>query len=44
MSSGILEPAVRHDAVRVEELTGRNPRRVADLVDLLVAMALDQPM
>jgi sugar diacid utilization regulator len=26
---------------RIEERTGRNPRRIADLLDLLVAMALD---
>jgi hypothetical protein len=26
---------------RIEERTGRNPRRIADLVDLLVAIALD---
>ena len=27
---------------RIEERTGRNPRRVADLLDLLVAIALDE--
>jgi sugar diacid utilization regulator len=27
---------------RIEERTGRNPRRIADLVDLLVAIALDE--
>jgi DNA-binding PucR family transcriptional regulator len=26
---------------RIEERTGRNPRRIADLLDLLVAIALD---
>jgi hypothetical protein len=26
---------------RIEERTGRNPRRIADLLDLLIAMALD---
>jgi len=26
---------------RIEERTGRNPRRISDLVDLLVAIALD---
>lgn len=28
---------------RIEERTGRNPRRIADLLDLLVAIALRQP-
>jgi PucR C-terminal helix-turn-helix domain/GGDEF-like domain len=28
---------------RVEERTGRNPRRIADLLDLLVAIALERP-
>jgi hypothetical protein len=28
---------------RIEERTGRNPRRVADLLDLLIAIALRQP-
>jgi PucR C-terminal helix-turn-helix domain/GGDEF-like domain len=28
---------------RVEERTGRNPRRIADLIDLLVAIALHRP-
>jgi DNA-binding PucR family transcriptional regulator len=27
---------------RIEERTGRNPRRVADLLDLLVAIALER--
>ena len=26
---------------RIEERTGRNPRRIADLLDLLVAIALN---
>jgi len=29
---------------RVEERTGRNPRRIADLLDLLVAIALDDAL
>ena len=29
---------------RIEERTGRNPRRIADLLDLLVAIALDEPL
>jgi sugar diacid utilization regulator len=27
---------------RIEERTGRNPRRIADLIDLLVAIELDR--
>ena len=29
---------------RIEERTGRNPRRIADLLDLLVAIALDDAL
>jgi sugar diacid utilization regulator len=29
---------------RIEERTGRNPRRIGELLDLLVAMALDDAL
>jgi DNA-binding PucR family transcriptional regulator len=29
---------------RIEERTGRNPRRIADLLDLLVTIALDDAL